>query len=91
MPLRKRKITIDYHQKFGDEQGKRILADLAKQCPLLTGGIDISKGIDPNKVLVLEGRSDLLKYIHRMLGTDPNVERQEVARNTIPNITNAGE
>ncbi|MCP5006523.1 MAG: hypothetical protein GY941_21675 [Planctomycetes bacterium] len=90
MVRRNKSIVVDYHQKFGDEQGARILADLQKQCPLMTGGIDISKGIDQNKVLVLEGRSDILKYINRMMGKDPNEERVVEARN-INTVTETGE
>ena len=89
--IRRRKVVIDYHQKFGDEQGGRILADLRKRCVLFDGGVDVGKGVDVNRLLVMEGEANVLKYIYRMLGTDPNKVRQEAARNEIPNITSVGD
>jgi len=79
----RRKVTIDYQQKFGDEQGSRILKDLERLCPLLRGGIDIGKGVDSNRLLVMEGRSDVIKYIYRMMRKDPNEVTQKQATNDI--------
>ena len=81
--LNKKKLIVDYQQKFGDEQGARILADLERRCQMFRHGIDTSKGIDPNKILVLEGEANILKYIYRMMKRNPN----EVVQSTALNIT----
>ena len=78
---RKRQLIIDYQQKFGDEQGERILKDLERLCPLFRNGVDIARGADVNKILVLEGRGDVLKYIYRMMQRDPNAVPQTHALN----------
>ena len=60
---RKKQIIIDYQQKFGDEQGRRILQDLEKHCTLFRKGLTPSADIDVNAVLVMEGQSNVIKHI----------------------------
>jgi len=79
--LRNRQLLIDYKVVFDSPEGKRVLADLRKRCPMLTDGISTTGGIDPNKVLVLEGQNNVLKHIYKMLRRDPNAEAPEQAVN----------
>ena len=81
MILRNRQLLIDYKVVFESPEGKRVLADLRKRCPMLTDGISTTGGIDPNKVLVLEGQNNVLKHIYKMLRRDPNAEAPEQAVN----------
>ena len=81
MILRNRQLLIDYKVVFDSPEGKRVLADLRKRCPMLTDGISTTGGIDPNKVLVLEGQNNVLKHIYKMLRRDPNAEAPEQAVN----------
>lgn len=76
----KKQLVIDYKTVFGSEEGKAVLADLKKKCPLLTEGVNLSEGIDVNKLLVMTGREDVVKYIFKMIGKDPNKEREEFAQ-----------
>lgn len=81
MILRNRQLLIDYKNVFESPEGKRVLEDLRKRCPLLTEPISTAGGIDPNKVLVLEGQNNVLKHIYKMLRRDPNAEPPEQAVN----------
>lgn len=67
-------LVVAYKNTFESPEGKLVLADLRKRCPLLTGGLNTSGGIDVNKLLVLEGQNNVLKYIYQMLNRDPNEE-----------------
>jgi len=69
-----KQLVIAYKNTFESPEGKMVLADLKKRCPLLTGGLNTASGIDVNKILVLEGQNNVLKYIYKMLNRDPNEE-----------------
>ncbi len=73
-------LIIDYQTTFGSKAGKAVLADLTKRAPLF-GGIDIKAGVDVNKLLVMQGRSDVVLYIYKMLKKNPYSEREELATN----------
>jgi len=77
---RTKSLIIDYKSVFGSEAGKAVLADLTKRAPLF-GGLDIKPGVDTNKLLVMQGRSDVLLYIYKMLKKNPYSEREEHATN----------
>lgn len=76
-------LVVAYHNTFMSPEGQKVLADLRKQSPLLTGGLSVSGGIDVNRLLVLEGRNDVLKYIYKMLHRDPNEEVPDKATNEV--------
>ena len=78
--MRQRKqIVIDYHQKFGDEQGGRVLANLRKRFPWLDRPT-VSVGQDVNAILIAQGEANVLKHIYRMMRVDPyEMGRQEKA------------
>lgn len=65
-------LLVAYHNTFESPEGQKVLADLKKRAPLLTDGLNAGSGIDVHKLLVLEGRSDVIKYIYKMLGRNPN-------------------
>jgi hypothetical protein len=80
MTLRRSKnLVIAYKNTFESPEGKLVLADLRKRSPLLTGGLNTAGPIDVNRLLVLEGQNNVLKYIYQMLKRDPNEERQSHA------------
>ena len=81
-----RQTIIDYHQKFGDEQGKRILEDLERRCVLVRHGIRHEHGVDVNRLLIMEGEADIFKYIKSMLEKDPDKKRQKKATNKQENV-----
>lgn len=83
MILRNRQLIIAYKNVFNSPDGKIVLADLKKRCPMLTEAIATSSGIDVNKLLVLEGRSDVLKHVYKMMGRDPNEEATDRAVNNL--------
>lgn len=85
--MRKKQIVIDFQQKFGDEQGARVLADLERRCVLFREGINYTKGVDTNALLVMEGEANVLKYIYKMLNRNPN----EVVQTHALNITSIPE
>ena len=72
-------LIVAYKNVFDSPQGKLVLDDLRKKAPLLTNGI--SPNTDINTLLLLEGQSNVLKHIYKMLGRDPNEEMAEKARN----------
>lgn len=75
MTIGKRKrLAVDYQRTFGSPEGKRVLADLRKHCPLLMESISLAGGVDVNKLLVLEGQRSVLLYIYKKLRLDPNEE-----------------
>lgn len=78
-PRWNKQLVIDYQTVFASERGKRVLADLCKRAPLLTDSINITNGIDVNKLLVQEGRRSVVLHIYKMLGRDPNEEVRERA------------
>jgi len=86
MPLRRNKELIIAYKIFETPEGKLVLADLKKRCPLLTGGLKTGGSIDVNQLLVLEGQSNVLKYIYKMSKLDPNEEApgHAVNRNDTP-------
>jgi hypothetical protein len=75
-----RKDLIIAYKFFNTEQGRLVLSDLRKKATMLTGGINTANGIDTNVLLVEEGRSDVVKYIHKMAGKDPLEERDKFAK-----------
>lgn len=79
MILRTKQLVIDYQRTFATVEGKRVLEDLRKRAPLLTDSIQLSGGIDPNKLIFLEGQRSVLVYIYKMLNRDPNMELPERA------------
>lgn len=76
-----KQLIIAYHNTFNSPEGKLVLADLRKHCPMLTESIAVSGGIDVNKLLVYEGQRSVLLYIYKMLHRDPNEEVPDRARN----------
>ena len=75
----KKQLIYDYKATFGTEAGKRVIEDLKKRCQLLTDGINVSNGVDPNKALVLLGEHRLMMHILKTIGTDPYAEVQKEA------------
>jgi hypothetical protein len=73
-------LIIAYKNTFESPEGKIVLEDLKKRAPMLTEGLKVTGGIDVNSLLVLEGRSDVIKYIYKMLKRDPNEEAVERAK-----------
>jgi len=78
-PRWNRQLVIDYHTTFNTEGGKRVLSDLRRRCPFLGESINVSKGVDVNKLLYLEGQRSVLLHIFKMLHRDPNEEVPERA------------
>ncbi len=77
----KQQVLInDYKKAFGGESGANVLKDLKSRCPLLTDGVDLSKGVDEKVLLIMTGREDVVKYIYKMRGKDPLEERDEIAK-----------
>jgi len=81
--LRKRQTVIAYQRVFESPDGRVVLDDLKKHCPLLTDNPNMSNGLDVNKLLVQTGEANVLKYIYRMLKRDPNEERPAAALNIV--------
>jgi hypothetical protein len=73
----RKQLLIDYHNTFASPEGQRVLADLRKLTPLLTGKLDYFNGVNTNMLLVLEGQSNVLKHIYQKLGKDPNEDTPE--------------
>ena len=87
MPLRwNKKVVVAYHNWWNSPDGQIVLEDLKKRCPLLTEGLKVSEGVDVNKLLVLEGRSDVIKLIYKMMGRNPNEEVSQKAINEPMNL-----
>ena len=78
-----KQLLLDYRNTFNSPEGKRVLADLKKRCPLLSGPLGIAKGVDVNMMLVMEGQSNIVKHIYTMLNRDPNEESPERAVNEV--------
>jgi hypothetical protein len=76
-----KKVVVAYHNWWNSPDGQIVLEDLKKRNPLLTEGLKIDSGVDVNRLLVLEGQNNVLKYIYKMLKRDPNEEQPEKARN----------
>ena len=81
--MRKRQLIIDYQQKFGDEQGQRILKDLRKLCVMFDR--PVTSG-DPTSLAIRIGEANVIKHIYRMLGKDPNAPAQSTAINITSDI-----
>ena len=81
--MRKRQLIIDYQQKFGDEQGQRILKDLRKLCVMFDR--PVTSG-DPTSLAIRIGEANVIKHIYRMLGKDPNAPTQSTAINITSDI-----
>jgi hypothetical protein len=82
MPLRwDKNLILAYKNTFESPEGKKVLDDLKKRAPLLKDGLKVESGVDVNRLLVLEGRSDVIKYIYKMLGRDPNEVQPAKATN----------
>ncbi len=67
--MRKKQLIIDYQQKFGDEQGKRVLQDLRKFCTAFDNPITCN---DPTALAIEVGKANVMKHIFRRLRLDPN-------------------
>lgn len=67
-------LVRDYLKTFESPEGKRVLGDLSRKCPLLRDSIKVSGGVDVNKLLFLEGQRSVLLHIYKMLHRDPNAE-----------------
>jgi len=78
-------LVVAYKNTFESPEGKKVLEDLCKRAPLLTAGVNGS-GLDVNMLLVLEGQSNVLKHIYKMLARDPNAEQVAKAKDDIMNI-----
>ena len=75
-----KQLLIDYRNTFESETGKRVLDDLRKNSSIVTEGIKYRNGVDVNRLLVQEGEANVIKYIYKMLGRDPNEEAVKRAR-----------
>ena len=75
------KLCRAYRNMFNSPEGKLVLADLRKRCPLLTSSVGTVGGVDVNKLLILEGQRSVLLHIYRMLNRDPNEEVANHAKN----------
>jgi len=75
--IRKNQLTIDYHQKFGDEQGDRLLKDLRRvshfDAPLTSG--------NPITLAIKVGEANIIKHIYKKLKKDPNAPERSTAIN----------
>ena len=78
-------LIVAYKNTFESPEGKKVLEDLRKRAPLLTNGLN-GATVDVNMLLVLEGQSNVLKHIYKMLGRDPNEELPEHTKNVHENI-----
>ena len=76
-----KQLVIAYKNSFESPEGKLVLDDLKKHCPLLTESINCSNGIDTNKLVYQEGQRSVLLYIFKMLRRDPNEEAPQKAVN----------
>lgn len=76
----RKQLVIDYKVVFGSEEGKRVLNDLRKRAVLITGQLSTKGGVDVNALLIEEGRADVVKYIYRMIHTDPHAQREPLAQ-----------
>ena len=82
----KKNLIIAYKNTFESPDGKLVLEDLCKKAPLLTRGLN-GTTVDVNMLLVLEGQSNVIKYIYGMLSRNPNEEQQTKAVNKSINDT----
>lgn len=67
-----KQLVVAYHNTFESPEGKKVLDDLRRKCPLMDDTIHTANGIDVNRLLVLEGQRSVLLYIYKMLRRDPN-------------------
>lgn len=75
----KRTIQGAYKRIFGTEDGRAVLEDLDKRCPLLRDALNIQNGVDVEKLLVEQGRRDVLVYIYKMINEDFFSRREDHA------------
>ena len=73
-----RVTAVDYQSVFGSPLGKRVLADLTRKSGLFTAPMP-SKPVDPNRIMIQEGKRITLMFIYKMLSMNPYDERQEYA------------
>jgi len=78
-------LILAYKNSFESPEGKLVLEDLRKKAPILTSGVN-GATVDTNMLLVLEGQSNVVKHVYKMLGRDPNEEQAERAKNEPMNI-----
>ncbi len=71
----KRELIEKYQGVFNSPNGKDILDDLCKQFTLLRNRVDSNKGVDVNRLLVMEGERNVLLYIYQMINKDPMAEQ----------------
>jgi hypothetical protein len=76
----KKQLVIDYQSVFGTPEGRRVLEDLKKRAPMVTGAVSTKGGVDVNQLLIETGRADVIKTIYRILKLDPMAEREPIAQ-----------
>jgi len=74
-------LIVAYQNWWNSPDGKIVLEDLKSKCSLLAEGLKVDSGVDVNKLLVLEGQSNVIKYIYKMLKRDPNEQQPQKAVN----------
>ena len=75
-------LIVSYKNVFESPEGQLVLEDLCKRAPLLRKGLN-GASVDVNTLLVLEGQSNVVKYIYEMIGKNPNEEQPSKAVNRI--------
>jgi len=70
-------VTRAYKDTFETESGKVVIADLVRQCPLVTVPCDV------HQALVNEGRRALLMHIMTILQRDASVTYRLRRRRTV--------
>jgi hypothetical protein len=76
----KKNVVVAYHNVWNSPDGKVVLEDLEKRAPLLRSGLN-GATVDVNMLLVLEGQSNVIKHIYKMLKRDPNEPMPDKATN----------
>jgi len=79
-----RNLVLAYKNTFESPEGKLVLEDLCKRAPLIRKGLN-GATVDVNMLLVLEGQSNVVKYIYEMIGRNPNEEQPSKAVNRMKN------
>lgn len=75
----KRTVQGSYKRIFGTEDGQIVLGDLDKRCPLLRDALNTQNGVDVEKLLVEQGRRDVLLHIYKMINEDFFSRREDHA------------
>jgi len=76
----RKSLLIDYRTVFGSEAGKAVLKDLEALSPMLRRPVAATDSIDPYRMALLRGRSDVILHIYQMINKDPYSERDEIAQ-----------